>query len=646
MVVIQKWYNGTYYDYITHRDIEVLMHGELATFSTGVGFPQGGVCSAKFWLIAFDTAIKIINTKLIEGNGYADDCRALSGGRRIDHAVSRLQKMLNKLTDWGKTCGLTFSPEKSVAVLFTLTRKVPTRKLQLYGKDIEYSKEVKYLGITLDSKLHWNAHIQDKVTKAKRYINQVAAITRNNWGPKPKLMRWAYLGIVRPMISYGAMIWGHRATALQDKLRRLNRLAMATFCNFPRSTPTAALETMLDVAPLHLHCIREGMAARTRLNDVVELDWEGVHPKNKTHAISHLKYWETALREGKIIPNNHDQHRTIRWNSRFHINLDSFGGQAKHRQLTEINAFTDGSRKNEQTGLGYVIYEKRRQILTGIARLPDYATVFQAEVTAIKRAAMALQGIEPPVRYVKIFVDSQAAIKALANPLITSRSVMEAVDSLNALADRAIRVTIAWIPAHRGLFGNNTADDLAKEGAESDRTEDKLHVPKPLSALKNELENFMYEKWTQEWHNQAGMKHTKAFYYCPNKNKAKYVYKLARLELGRFIRLITGHNNLNYFQSRIGLWHSATCRLCGNSTETFLHFMYDCPRLHQARTDAFLGSLPSADMQWSVRGLLDFSYNPAINLAFEGTWAHGDPADKGVLDSEGELLSESSSDSE
>ena len=66
-----------YFNYITHRDIEIEMHGEKVAFSTGVGFPQGGVCSAKFWLIAFDFAIKIINTYNIEGNGYADDCSAL-----------------------------------------------------------------------------------------------------------------------------------------------------------------------------------------------------------------------------------------------------------------------------------------------------------------------------------------------------------------------------------------------------------------------------------------------------------------------------------------------------------------------------------------------------------------------------------------
>ena len=109
-----------YYDYITHRDIQISLHGHNFTFSTGIGFPQGGVCSAKFWLIAFDYAIQIINRYNIEGNGYADDCAALYGGPRLDHALKRLQKMLDDLTTWGRECGLHFNPEKSIAVVLSL----------------------------------------------------------------------------------------------------------------------------------------------------------------------------------------------------------------------------------------------------------------------------------------------------------------------------------------------------------------------------------------------------------------------------------------------------------------------------------------------------------------------------------------------
>ena len=37
-------------------------------------------------------------------------------------------------------------------------------------------------------------------------------------------------------------------------------------------------------------------------------------------------------------------------------------------------------------------------------------------------------------------------------------------------------------------------------------------------------------------------------------------------------------------------------------------------------------------MSWSVRDLIDFSFLPAINAAFEGTWAHGDPPDDDASD--------------
>ena len=137
--------------------------------------------------------------------------------------------------------------------------------------------------------------------------------------------------------------------------------------------------------------------------------------------------------------------------------------------------------------------------------------------------------------------------------------------------------------------------------------------------------DYAYAKWTQEWQLCPLAQHSKNFYLSPNKIKARYVYKLARLELGRFIRIITGHNNLNYFQTRIGLWGSPECRLCGENKETFLHFLYECPRVRANRTDVFSDSLPQADMQWSVQKLLQFSYLPAIDLAFEGTWAHSDP---------------------
>ena len=54
-----------YYNYITHRTINVEIQGIKVSLTMRLGFPQGGVCSAKFWIIAYNEAIKIINTCLL-----------------------------------------------------------------------------------------------------------------------------------------------------------------------------------------------------------------------------------------------------------------------------------------------------------------------------------------------------------------------------------------------------------------------------------------------------------------------------------------------------------------------------------------------------------------------------------------------------
>ena len=150
-------------------------------------------------------------------------------------------------------------------------------------------------------------------------------------------------------------------------------------------------------------------------------------------------------------------------------------------------------------------------------------------------------------------------------------------------------------------------------------------MPKPHSAVRNDIITAVYKEWTDEWQLQSAARHSRSFYDKPDSNKARFVYRLARLELGRFVRIVTGHNNLNFFQTKLGLWHDPLCRFCGEYDETITHLIFVCPCLAQERRDIFLDRMPGPDRKWSVRSLLNFSYVPPINLALEGTWAHGDP---------------------
>ena len=270
-----------------------------------------------------------------------------------------------------------------------------------------------------------------------------------------------------------------------------------------------------------------------------------------------MGYLDKKVREWGIDVRGTDRCNVTAWENGFKVNLDSFDGNAKHRQRTQLNVYTDGSKINGKTGSGVAVYEGTREIRAEHYRLPDGTTVFQAEVAAILKAAEALlQLSDQQLRYVKFFVDSQAAIMALANNFVTSKTVASAIKSLNLLAKRATSVTVVWIPAHKGHEGNERADVLAKRGAGSEESGRLVNVQQPMATIKQKIKDCVQEAWCAEWQGQPYANHSKTFYEGPNPGKARYVYKLARLELGRFVRIITGHNNLSFFQTKIGLYNN------------------------------------------------------------------------------------------
>ena len=169
--------------------------------ANGMGFPQGGVCSAGFWSLAFDEAVRLINTGDTLGVAFADDCAVLSGGTDPALLISRVQRTVDHLVEWGSECGLTFNPAKTQVVFFTRTCTIPPRAITVAGHPIPYRTTAQYLGLTLDRRLWWHDHVHHKTSKAKRLLNALLLATRGNWGPRPDVTKWIYTAIVRPSVS-------------------------------------------------------------------------------------------------------------------------------------------------------------------------------------------------------------------------------------------------------------------------------------------------------------------------------------------------------------------------------------------------------------------------------------------------------------
>ena len=153
----------------------------------------------------------------------------------------------------------------------------------------------------------------------------------------------------------------------------------------------------------------------------MDLDWEGTNSTKHIVVLATIsRYWNNKAEEYDLHFEMSDRCNELPGLQIFNTNLESLDGKAKHRTQTQINIYTDGSRKNEQTGAGFTIYVYRRrrtEIAPGSARLPDFATVFQVEITAVAEACLYLNGNgSADGQYIKIFIDLQAAILLLITP--------------------------------------------------------------------------------------------------------------------------------------------------------------------------------------------------------------------------------------
>ena len=303
-------------------------------------FPQGGVVSADFWKIAFNPAIEIINSSNTTGFGYADDLIVLRHGYKTDTSIKALQTVLNRLVTWGETCNLKFNPSKTQMILFSNQRSPPKIEypLSINNNPVSQVTSLRYLGVTVDSKLEWDIHRNRIIQSAKQHLITISQKIAKLWGPKPHISKWIYTGIIRPKILYGAMNWGHtlKTQKVIDQFEKLDRIALHMITPTRKSISTASLQVIHDLLPLVLMIQKSGLSAHRRLNQVIPLNWSGVN-KSKSQ-VPHLRHWEDLKLEYNLHYPDTDKIREFNWGRKYQIKTDSFGPSYKdyliHSQFT------------------------------------------------------------------------------------------------------------------------------------------------------------------------------------------------------------------------------------------------------------------------------------------------------------------------
>lgn len=145
----------------------------------------------------------------------------------------------------------------------------------------------------------------------------------------------------------------------------------------------------------------------------------------------------------------------------------------------DLIVYSDGSKNLTGTvGWGYVIHRDRRKIAEGNGRL-GLAQVIDGEAEGIRRGLHHACGIDRKTQ-IHICVDSTSVIQRL--PRDASAKTQHVFTDFQRKFAKA-EIQIHWVPAHKGIEGNQQAHRLARAGAspqEAKKTQlvNSVHRPK------------------------------------------------------------------------------------------------------------------------------------------------------------------------
>ena len=605
-----KWHEYFLY----HRSLSIKHKGvEIVRYPTK-GTPQGAICSPAHWNEVSDSFHSLYDGSEIMTSGYADDTSIFITGKDLVEMRNKLQIGVDRAQYWAQEHGLEFSTAKTKSIIFTRQKRedwVEPSKLKMYGQEISFTTEIGHLGVLMDQSLTWRSHIMNKIKKCKGLLMKFHRAQKIIWGLPPQYALWAYKGIARPALTHACLVWHHatRHKYIQDKLRsfQLQGLRMLGFTR--KSTPARGLEIITNTWPLHLHIKGLALRSHIRTKHLTRYSAEELHTirvKTRGH-----RQWlrEEIIRRGMVDPDVQSDRQILRqkWNKQYEIGHESMDKRRDDWGKPYLywfeygdrvwNIYTDGSRDDnqEKAGSGLVVYKDGETKFEASFGIGD-RTVFQAEVFAIKQAALWLLRPENRVSLenavIFIYSDSQAAIQALDGNFVSSKLVWSTMTLLEEAKKwvKLGKIQIRWVKAHVGFEGNEKADSLAKLGLDQPIHPDSPHDPEAL--INAALMAMVNVQWIEDWSAEPTCRQTKHWFPYPRPDISFKILRTQRRIYSVLVQIMTGHNYMQRHQHLIDTTNGVegdgpTCLLCKQGEMTSEHIIGQCEELIGIRIKHF-----------------------------------------------------------
>ncbi|KAJ9464733.1 RNA-directed DNA polymerase from mobile element jockey [Diplonema papillatum] len=360
--------------------------------------------------------------------------------------------------------------------------------------DLQWKDKVTLLGLTIDDRLNFTAHIDRILQSAGRRVNLVQLVSGTKWGHKTEVLRALYMAYALPVLTYGMAVYIRYASKKDvDRIECLHRTALCAVVGCKKTTLTEAVLTEARMLPirsitdLRTGALAEKMATKTipsRREKHAPNPFPPWKPPPELHICASLpkksKSAEENRRKVEAVLDGLPSPTYIVWTDGSVAAL-----KRRHAQYQLLHGTTVTT--DEVTrwgGAGLVVYYRREESWrdatpmkgTRLSRQAGkWATSYRAEQVAMKIALESLElklgkrevlEGEPTSRHIWVLSDSSSLLNVLSQGphKQQERDNVRIWQALEKLVAKGYTPVLQFVYGHCGLAGNEEADGLAKQG--------------------------------------------------------------------------------------------------------------------------------------------------------------------------------------
>ena len=155
---------------------------------------------------------------------FEDDTGQWAMSKGTDLAAKYLQKDLDKLAKWCAKWRIKLNPEKTKVIISSKSTNAITAEssLSFYSDLLSYYPQIKFLGITFDSRMTFK-HFEEILDRCTKKIYHLRILVNKKWGPSLTTILQIYKQYVTPIFEYGivsttTVLENHQQTSKSLKL--------------------------------------------------------------------------------------------------------------------------------------------------------------------------------------------------------------------------------------------------------------------------------------------------------------------------------------------------------------------------------------------------------------------------------------------